>query len=537
MKDRQALPGFAAVLIVGLGVAMVPRATAHEPIVTVQATRPAKPGFPATPEGEWLVEYLQAHNSGELDTILNYAEAIGEAPGYLYSLYLEAGPLEFAVLDKGAYWFRGSVTECLMGLVIRPGGESAFEIGGVRRGLRPAGVPYPKALDANEFPSYLEAYLDASTAGGHFSGAMLMAKDGETIFQHGYGLADRANDVANTVETAYRLASVTKMFVGVAIAQLAQQGELSFQDPISKFIPEYPPHIGDQVTVHHLLTHTSGIELDNDPDYNQAAAQAESLEELLSAQVRYIKNLNLGNYENFKPLERFDYTNEGIDLLGIIIQRTSGMDWRDYMQENIFEPAGMTKTGLVDAESDVPGMAKGYSVQSGNQRVFSAGPRQEVSSQSLASTAVGRIARPAGSGYSTILDLQRFVSALLDNRLLDEAHTKLILSPQILVAERSDMKRSYGYTFQVNQTGDLIIIGHSGGAYGMATVLDIYPDQGYTVIVLSNFDRMAAHNVAAHIGELIGGRRLSIASCRECHRRRFERQTRCVGAFSSAQCR
>ncbi len=118
---------------------------------------------------------------------------------------------------------------------------------------------------------------------------------------------------------------------------------------------------------------------------------------------------------------------------------------------------------------------------------------------------MGRIARPSGSGYSTIRDLQRFVSALLDNRLLDEAHTKLVLSPQILVVEMGNMKRSYGYTFQINQTGDIVTVGHSGGAYGMATKLEIYPDHGYAVIILANFDRMAAHNVAAHIKELIGG--------------------------------
>ena len=181
------------------------------------------------------------------------------------------------------------------------------------------------------------------------------------------------------------------------------------------------------------------------------------------------------------------------------------MDWREYLRKNIFKPAGMTATGLVDAKSDVPGMAKGYSVQSGAQRSFSAGPRQEVSTETLASTAVGKIARPAGSGYSTVLDLQRFISALLGHRLLDEAHTKLVLSPQILIGAMGDMKRSYGYTFQIDQTGDIVTVGHSGGAYGMATMLEIYPDHGYAVIILANFDRMAAHNVAAHIKELIGG--------------------------------
>ena len=137
--------------------------------------------------------------------------------------------------------------------------------------------------------------------------------------------------------------------------QLEQQGRLSLDEPMSRFVPEYPAFIAEQVTIRHLLTHTSGIELDDDPEFNRLVAEARSLSEILAAHVERIEHLNEGRYADFRPLESHDYSNENYDLLGVIIERASGQPWQEYVHEHVLPPAGMTHTGMVDGlhEADI----------------------------------------------------------------------------------------------------------------------------------------------------------------------------------------
>jgi CubicO group peptidase (beta-lactamase class C family) len=459
--------------------------------------------LPDSKEGIWLASFIKSFNTGNIDTIINFSRTYNLDRNYVYALYKESGPLSFNIKYDGAYWFQGKITKAWMGFVLREKDLSYF-ISGVRRGLRPQTAPLPTPIEHNKLNSYLEAYLKASEIGNHFSGAVLLAKNGEIIFEGAYGFSNVAKNKRNQIETQFNLASVTKIFTGVAIVHLAQQGKLQFSDYVSKYIPEYPQHIAEKVTLHHLLTHTSGIEIDNYLPYMESLASASSLNDILEAQIKYLPFLNNGNYDNFEPSPRFDYTNEGIDLLGVIVERASGVSWKTYLQEHIFDRAGMTKTGLLDINANIPGLAKSYSIENGDSSDWLIGNRREVRFDDVSMRFLSRTERPAGSGYSTVKDLLKFVNALQSNILLDKRHLNIMTFPHVDLLSLGGVKRSYGYTLEIAKSyNGLTSFGHSGGAPGMNTVLAVYPDTGYTVIVLSNFDRNAAIHVAEHIRELI----------------------------------
>lgn len=457
---------------------------------------------PDTPAGHALEQLLEAYNSGELAQLRTFAETriatdtarVEQALGYWNAVYREVGPLSLVTVgEDGAFWCRGRVTGAWIGIGIRIGNDpQAMVQTAVRRmPVPPRAAPPRPAVPERSLADSVGAFLQASADAGHFSGAVVISKGGEPIFRGAYGFADRDAGIRNTLDTRFKLASVTKMFTGVAISQLAERGLLAFDDPIRKYIPEYPEHIGRQVTIHHLLTHTSGIELDDDPEFNAAVARARSVEDLLAAQLRYIRRLNLGNYDNFQPLGRYDYTNEGIDLLGVIVERVSGQPWDDYLREHVFEPAGMTNSGATYI--DPPPLAKAYMLRGDRLGTFEVGDRREVPDSGVG---VVGVIRPAGSGYASPRDLVRFMDALFGGEILGEAYVRRMTSPQVdqrLPSQAVAMlgfQRSYGYTLDiVDYTGGPRAIGHTGGAPGVNTAVFHYVEPDVTVVIVSNFDR------------------------------------------------
>lgn len=447
-------------------------------------------------ESQWLDQLIAVLNSGSIPTISQFGDSAGRDPGYLYSLHQEFGPLSRGPNSMGAYWLRGTVTHAWVGFEITQT-DTGFRLNAVLRGVRPEGEARPETVPDEELPTYLDRYLRESSAQGYFSGAVAVARNDEVLFQGAYGLADRGRGTPNAIGTPFSLASVTKVFIGVAIAQLAQRGLLSFDDPLARFIPEYPRAIGEKVTLHHLLTHTSGIELDDYADYNEAVAEAHSLDDLLAAQLRFAHLLQ-DEDGGFTLPGGFDYTNEGIDLLGVVIERAGGKPWRTYLAEEVFEPAQMTQTGFFDASSPVPNLAKGYSVRD-ESFDFLLGERREIDT----ATELTQAARPAGSSYSTVIDMMRFVRALYSGSLLDEEHREIVMRPHVETVRVGNLSRAYGYCLEVDRFGNVLAVGHSGGAPGVSTQFTIYPESGYVVIVLSNFDRSSARNVSAHIQEIL----------------------------------
>src|ERR1051325_2004544 len=188
---------------------------------------------------------------------------------------------------------------------------------------------------------------------GRFSGSVLVAKGGKVILSKGYGMASYELEVPNTPQTRFRLGSITKQFTSMAVAQLVERGLVNVEDPITKYLPDFPKEMGEHVTVYHLLTHTSGIpSFTNFKDYQQIKRNPFSGEKL----VEWLKDKKL----EFAPGEKFAYNNSGYYLLSYIIEKVSGKSYEQYLKENIFDPLGMKGTGVDHNKEVMRNRAMGY---------------------------------------------------------------------------------------------------------------------------------------------------------------------------------
>ncbi len=278
---------------------------------------------------------------------------------------------------------------------------------------------------------------------------------------------------------------MNKMFIGVAVAQLAQQGKLSFDDTLLKHVPDYPNQdVAGKVTVHQLLTHTSGMGSYFNDKYEQASkARFKAVRDYLP--------LFADDPLQFKPGERFGYSNAGFHVLGLVIEKVSGRDYFDYVREHVYRPAGMADTDCYDLEYDTPNLAVGYT-RSGPPGPAD-GPRRNNLWLHVAKGG------PAGGGFSTVEDLRKFAAALRGHRLLDAKHTELVLGGKV---EAFGPGARYGYGFIDETEGGQRVVGHGGGFPGISGQLDVYLGAGYTLAVLSNYDG-GATPVSRKVRELL----------------------------------
>ncbi len=342
-------------------------------------------------------------------------------------------------------------------------------------------VPGPPATRADAdsaFVAALRARLQAATEAGQFSGAVLVARDGQTLFEGAYGLADRERGVPNTPLTQFRVGSMYKMVTAVAALQLVQEGRLRLDVPLGTYLPDYPnADVASQVTLHHLLTHTGGTGDIFGPLF--AAHRTE-----LRTTGDYLRLYGTRGLQ-FAPGAQHVYSNYGFMLLGAVVERVGGMAYEDHIAARVLAPAGMTATGTAPEDSLVPGRSVGYTRQVVPGALVSNAPTLPYRGT------------PAGGGYSTVGDFARFAAAVREHRLLDPAHTALLLSGKVAVAPGFQ----YAYGFQDRVVFGRRIVGHGGGAPGMNGELAFEPDGGYVVVVLSNLDPPAAGQVAAFILE------------------------------------
>jgi CubicO group peptidase (beta-lactamase class C family) len=330
----------------------------------------------------------------------------------------------------------------------------------------------------------LDAFVGALVARDTFSGAVLMAKDDKTIFRKAYGLASKEFNVPNQTNTKFNLASMGKMFTGVAVAQLAERGKLSFDDLINKHLPDYPKEVASRVSIHHLLTHTSGL----------GSYWKDEFHEANHARFRTIRDffpLFINDPPAFPPGTKWSYSNAGYMVLGAIIEKVSGQSYFAYVKENVFRPAGMNDTDFYEADRVTPNLAAGYTRQNRYLR-----DATEWTNTLFISPVKGGA---AGGCFSTVEDLLRFAVALRGNRLLSPSMTDTTLTGKVPYAET----RRYAYGFANDVVGGQRIAFHDGGANGVSAEFDLYRDNGYTVIVLSNYDHPAARPVVEKMREII----------------------------------
>ena len=344
----------------------------------------------------------------------------------------------------------------------------------------PISSPTPSLGPAGD----VQSYLDSLAADNKLSGVVLVAKDGVTIASKAAGTANKATGTAIDLNTKFNLGSMNKMFTAVAIAQLAQAGKLAFTDTVGKHLPDYAnKEVAEKVTIHHLLTHTSGMGMYwNDKFRTQR-------EKLLTVAAHL--PLFAADPLAFAPGEKFQYSNAGYMLLGAIIEKVSGQDYYSYVQEHIYNPAGMKNTGFYEPGKEIPNLAIGYSRMSPDGK-----PLEEAHDNNNTREIRGG---PAGGGFSTAPDLVKFQQALLSYKLLDKAHTELVTTGKV----DGPGGGKYGYGFGENNAGGKHSVGHNGGAPGIAANFEMFPESGYTAVTLMNTDPPAMMPVAKAIRERI----------------------------------
>lgn len=260
----------------------------------------------------------------------------------------------------------------------------------------------------------LKAYVERLAQADSFSGAVLIAKDGKPLWSAAYGMADKNFNVPNKLDTKFNLGSMNKMFTAVAIAQLVERGVLSFDDPVSKWLPNaLSDGTGDKVRIKHLLSHTSGLgSYFTDEWDNASRARYRSVDDFMA----FAKEEKLA----FEPGTRWQYSNTGMLVAGKVIEAATKQSYFDYVRENIYKPAGMINTDAYELDYVTPNLAVGYQRENS-----AAGPRWR--NNIFMHVIKGG---PAGGGYSTVEDLLRFDIALRSGKLVNRANVAILTTPK-----------------------------------------------------------------------------------------------------------
>ena len=292
--------------------------------------------------------------------------------------------------------------------------------------------------------------------------AVLVAQNGKIVFEKGYGLEDRENKVPVSTETKFRIGSITKQFTAAAILKLQEQGKLSVDHKLSKYIPDFPR--GEEVKLHHLLTHTSGIHSYTDkPDFMSRVTNAVTTEEI-------VKSIKEDSYD-FDPGEKWHYNNSGYMVLGYIVEKVSGQSYGDFLRKTFFQPLGMTNTGIHRPNAALTHEALGYSFEK-NKMVRAVNWDMGW-------------AGGAGAIYSTVEDLYRWNEGVFNGKVLSEASRKAAFTP-VETRQGESATPSYGYGLAILKFRGLPEISHNGGLNGFTSSLIRFTKEHVTVVVLAN---------------------------------------------------
>jgi CubicO group peptidase (beta-lactamase class C family) len=474
--------------------------------VALQQAKP-QPMIPDTPAGRQLAGFLDAFNTGDTNTIRSFtAEHFAKTgtsgpPGgqALRFLYQDTGGLSFYRAEKSTEFeiiafAQERLTRDWQRVRIKVTPEPPYNVAnwGIRYSLPPPDVVPRAKLDDAKLVKEIEADLQRRVAADLFSGTVLIAKNGKPIFEKAYGLADQNGQVPNQINTQFLLASATKMFTAVAIAQLAEKRKLSFSDKIIRYLPDYSNKtVAEKVTIHQLLTHTSGMGDYFNEKYKPASIK--TLRDFLPAFV--------DDPLSFEPGTKYDYSNAGFIVLGLIVEQVSGQSYFDYVRDHIFKPAGMKNSDFYERGNFPSTVAIGYTqFEPGpNGRRFPK-PRKDSGIISQGKSHLGS----GGGAFSTIEDMLKFSVALRRHRLLNPKYTELVTKGKV---ETDEMGLAgsvkYGYGFFDEIFNGQRMLGHGGDFSGINTRFQMYLDPDYTVVILSNYDHPAAQRINAKIQEMI----------------------------------
>jgi D-alanyl-D-alanine carboxypeptidase len=423
--------------------------------------------FPETPAGKIAAAYFKAFNAGEeamkdflekfsaesfsqrmpIEVRLDrYRQMRGQLDSLTLQKVIESRPNLVSVVAQAQggrllrldFEFEDAEPFGLLGIRAQPTGGQGDE----------GPKPDPKKGDAELFAAARD-YARNGVESGDFSGVILIARNGEPVFEEAFGYADRDKASPNRVDTKFNIGSINKSFTGLAIRKLAAEKKLSLDDTIGKFLPDYPnKDAAARVTVRHLLEMSSGI-----GDIFGDRYDAADKEKILTL-ADYLP-LFADRPLEFEPGKGNRYSNGGYIVLGLIIEKATGHDYYTYIRDNIFKPAGMTDSDWIPKAVEAPNRALGY-------------VRDGASWKTNYDTLPGK-GSSAGGGYSTARDLLKYTIAL--------------------------EKKLYGPAGEDLRGG----MGIAGGAPGINAALEWMPERGLTIVVMTNLSPPAAMRMTRQI--------------------------------------
>jgi CubicO group peptidase (beta-lactamase class C family) len=324
----------------------------------------------------------------------------------------------------------------------------------------------------------LDAYLGGLAASGRLTGSVLVARHGTVLLSKGYGLADQERRFPDTPATRYRIGSITKQFTAAAILMLQDQGKLHVQDPVCLYVSDCP-RAWEAITLHHLLTHTSGIpDYTNFPDFPSLIGRPATVEGLIA---RF-----QGRPLEFPPGQRWKYSNSGYVLLGHVVSAVSSLSYAEFLRRSVFEPLQMQASGYDVNAPTLPGHATGY-LSPGQKPVF-----LDMSEFDA-----------AGALASTVEDLFRWDEALTAGRVLSRDALQDMVTPHVPCptggcALGSDV--GYGYGWFVAEPGGERYVYHWGRIDGFKSSNGFYPREGVDVVLLSNLETTDVFGISTELG-------------------------------------
>lgn len=344
----------------------------------------------------------------------------------------------------------------------------------------------------------LDNYLRALAAQDKFSGVCLITQGETTLFGDYYGYANREWQIANHMAIRFDTASITKVFTAIAILQLIEQKHLTFTTSVIDSLGLAGTNIAREVNVFHLLTHTSGIGDDADEE------AGESYEDLWKTKPNYAVTETIDflpqfvhKPPNFAPGQGCRYCNCGYVLLGLLIEQLTGMNYRDYVRQQIFAKAGMLDSDFLHKAQVQKNIAEGNEpLKDASGHII--GWRKNIYS-------FPPIGSPDGGAYVTAADLDRFLRAVQKGELLSPELTAAFLTPQVPYRARDDrstIQYGYGIWFHIDQSGKILYYQKEGINTGVSAVLRHYPTQDINVVLLSNMSE-GVWQPASSIHELL----------------------------------
>lgn len=317
----------------------------------------------------------------------------------------------------------------------------------------------PAATNLTDTSEAVDALFAALNDGVQPGAAVMVIRDGEIVHQAGYGYANLEQQTPITADSAFRLASVSKQFTAMSVMVLAEDGSLSFDDPVSRYLPALAPYEG--VTIRQMMTHTSGL-----PEYYDVIDSSAGMPTNADA----LALLGTIAEPAFPPGDRYEYSNPAYDMLAPLVESVSGKDFATFMRERVFGPAGMQSSYIFDhTEPLIPHRVTGYEPDGAGFRLDDYDPLNHI---------VG-----SGGMYSTLNDLFRWDQALYTESLvsrstLDEAFTTARLDN----GEAID----YGFGWRIDNYKGQRRVRHGGSWIGFRTHIARYPDAGLSIVILSN---------------------------------------------------